>query len=471
MCRTWRWNLWFAGMALAQLAGFAANRLKAADRIELREETSDARVRSVEVELSVNGKVFPSPGPDKALKLGVEARFEYFERRLPKAGRDAESLRCVRHYIQARASIQAGDQISNTSLRNSLRLVVAQGQLAGIELFSPSGPLTYNELELLHVPGDSLAVLGLLPDATVELSETWKAPVWAVPLVTGLEAVEKGDLTCKVESLQENVARIGFQGEIMGAAAGAAAGIEVTGHLLYDRDQKLVSRVEVTQSEKRAIGAVSPGLDVVAKVIVSRRVADGSARLTDKDLAGLPLDSNAANRLLLLEAPAWNLRMYHDRRWHLFHQSSDVALLRLLDQGGFIAQCNIKRLPQAEPGQHVAEEQFQADIRQSLGKNFQQIVHSEKLKLKDGLYVYRVVAVGSVDRLNEKKEPESGPMQWIYYLVANSDGRQLSFVFSVDPRQAKELENRDLSMVAGVEFLAPRPRPTPAPAAKAVKVK
>jgi len=89
--------------------------------------------------------------------------------------------------------------------------------------------------------------------------------------------------------------------------------------------------------------------------------------------------------------------------------------------------------------------------------------------LKEGIYVFRVVAVGSVDRTNEKKEPESSPMQWIYYLVANADGRQISFVFSVDPRQAKELENRDLSMVAGIEFLSPRPRPTPA--AKAVKLK
>src|SRR5436190_2804993 len=186
--------------------------------------------------------------------------------------------------------------------------------------------------------------------------------------------------------------------------------MQVSGHLLYDREQKLVSRIEVSQTEKRAIGAVSPGLDVVAKVVISRRVAEHPARLTDKDLVGLPIEPNAANRLLLLEAPAWSLRIYHDRRWHLFHQSSDMALLRLLEQGGFVAQCNIKKLAQAEPGQHVSEEQFQTDIRQTLGKNFQEIVQSEKLKLKDGLFVFRVVAVGSVDRTNEKKERESSPM-------------------------------------------------------------
>jgi hypothetical protein len=53
-------------------------------------------------------------------------------------------------------------------------------------------------------------------------------------------------------------------------------------------------------------------------------------------------------------------------------------------------------------------------------------------------------------------------MQWIYYLVANGDGRQIAFVFSLDPRQADELDNRDLAIVAGLEFLPPRAKPAPA---------
>jgi hypothetical protein len=434
----------------------------AAERFELHEDAGAAHIRNVVVELNVSGKLFPSPGPDKALKLAVAARFAYGERRLGATGREAESLRSVRYYEDAHASIQAGEQLSNSQLRGSQRLIVAQGQLDGLELFSPAGPLTYNELELLRVPADSLAVLGLLPDSGVELEETWKAPDWSLPLLTGIEAVEKGTVTCKLESVKGHVARIGFSGEVVGATVGAASIVEIAGHLLYDREQKLVTRIEATQSEKRTIGAVSPGLDVVAKVKVTRGAAENSTRLSEKDLAGVPLEPNVASRLLLFEAQAWNLRMYHDRHWHVFHQASDGALLRLLDQGGFIAQCNIKKLPDAEPGQHVSEKQFQQDIQQSLGKNFEQFVQSEKLNLKDGLYVYRAVAVGSIQRLNEKKETEANPMQWVYYLIANPDGRQLSFVFSVDARQVKDFGNRDLSMVTGVEFLRPRPLPTPA---------
>ncbi len=127
----------------------------------------------------------------------------------------------------------------------------------------------------------------------------------------------------------------------------------------------------------------------------------------------------------MFDAPAWNVRFYHDRRWHLFHQTSDVALRRLLDKGGLIAQCNIKKIPDAEPGKHLSREQFQADIERALGKYFREIVQTETLKLKEGLFVERVMVVGSVLRKNTKNEPEPAPMQWIYYLVANSDGRQI----------------------------------------------
>jgi hypothetical protein len=436
--------------------------LTAAERIELREDAADSRIRKVEIELAVNGKLFPEPGPEKALKLEVEAAFDYTERRLAGTGRDAQALRGIRHYDLARASIQAGGQTSNVLLRQSVRLLVAQGQLDGVDLFSPSGPLTYSEVELLRIPGDSLAIVGLLPDSAVEADESWKPAHWVVPLLTGVEAVEKHDLVCRLASVSSVEAVITFTGDVTGATVGAASALHIEGRAVYDRKQNLVTRLELTQTEKRSIGAVSPGLDVAAKTVLTRSLVARPARLTDDDLAGLSLEANEANRLLMFDAPAWNTRFYHDRRWHLFHQTSESALLRLLDGGGLITQCNIKKLPDAEPGQHVSEEQFLADIERTLGKNFGRIEQTEKLKLKDNLFVFRVIVSGTVERRNAKNEPEPGPMQWNYYLVAHADGRQIAFVFSLDPRQAEELENRDLAIVAGLEFLAARPRPEPA---------
>src|SRR5262249_56707745 len=100
-----------------------AGRAWGPERFELREEPADARVRNVAVELSVNGKLFPEPGPDKAIKLAVEAFFEYGERRLEGTGREVQSLRAIRHYNLAKATIEAGDQTSISTLRKSQRLV------------------------------------------------------------------------------------------------------------------------------------------------------------------------------------------------------------------------------------------------------------------------------------------------------------------------------------------------------------
>src|SRR5437868_4317802 len=99
--------------AAVWLVGAMNGFLAAAERIDLREEVGDLRIRKVTVELEVSGKIFPEPGPDKALKLAVEGAFEYTERRLPGTGREAEALRAIRHYDQAGAPSRAGDQTSS----------------------------------------------------------------------------------------------------------------------------------------------------------------------------------------------------------------------------------------------------------------------------------------------------------------------------------------------------------------------
>ncbi|MGQ0637382.1 MAG: hypothetical protein ACT4QC_22480 [Planctomycetaceae bacterium] len=439
-----------------------AGRAVAAERYDLSEAAADSRIFATQVNLNVTGKVHPVPGPDRALPLKVTGEFSFDERRLPGAGRQARALRAVRYYDDARAALDAGGELSHVLLRDEVRLVVASGQIDGLELFSPAGPLKYAELELLKTPADTLAVVALLPESKVEINEAWQPAEWVLPLLAGIEAAEKSSLSCRLFSVEGSTAKIALQGETTGAISGAPAQVVVDGFVWFDLSAKHVSRIELKQTEKRSIGAVSPGLDVVAQAIVERRVRARPRRLTDEELAAANLDPNEASLLLMFAAPAWNMRFYHDRHWHLFHQSSEVAVLRLLDKGGLITQCNIRKLPDAEPGEHVSEDQFQADVRRTLGSDLQEIVQADRLKVREGLYVFRVVAVGAVETLNEKKEPISRPMQWVYYLVANSDGRQVALVFTLDPKLFDDLKSRDLAIVGGLEFLPPPARPSPA---------
>ena len=161
----------------------------------------------------MNGKkLFPEPGPDKALKLAVEAHFDYIERRLAGTGREALSFPFRPPLRSGRGPrLKPANRSRTSKTAKSERLIVAAGQAEGIDLFSPSGPLTYGELELLRIPCDSLAMLALLPDSAVAEAGTWKAPDWALPLLTGVESIEKGSVTCKLESLRPGEGRIHFR--------------------------------------------------------------------------------------------------------------------------------------------------------------------------------------------------------------------------------------------------------------------
>lgn len=425
------------------------------------EKALDGRVYTVTAHLDTAGELQADAGGGKAksLKLNVDARFKYGERRLEGTGRDSQALRSVRLYEVARADILVDDKPSSPRLREGLGLIVAQGQADGLQVFSPSGPLTYDELELLRAPGDPLPALALLPEQAVEPGETWKPADWVLPLISGLEAVEKSALECKLESVQGDIARISFAGEANGAALGAASAVKISGHLLFDVAGAYVSHLELTQAEKRSVGVVSPGLNVLAKMVVDRTPrapttpgsGDASDRLSDRDLEKIPLEPNPASLLLLFEVPEWKIRFYHDRQWHLFHQTPAVAVLRLVSSGNLVAQCNINPLGSVAPGTHTTEPQFQAAVQQALGKNFERIIQAEKLNVEDKRFVYRVSAVGSALEI---------PMQWNYYLVANPDGRQLVLVFVVEPKLVEALGGRDVGIVSGIDFLPQGKGPT-----------
>lgn len=456
------WISLLAELALPLLSGGAfwgfaglpsGGTTQAAERVALEEDRSQPRIFQLSSHLQVEGQIFPQPGEQSALPLKVDAGFRYRERFLEGAGRQAQSLRAVRFYDQAGASITAGPQVSNIDLRNQTRLIVAHGTDLGVELFSPQAPLQFAELDLLHSPGDSLVIAALLPDSGVEPGDKWKPEGWVLPLLAGIEAVEKGALSCELLGVEKNEAKIRFQGNITGAVLGAAARVELTGELTFDTTRRCWTGLKLTQTEKRAVGPVSPGLDLKAQLSVKRQTATDEGPLTDTALEKLPLQPNAAARLLMFEAPAWNTRFLYERNWHLLTQNSDLAMLRLLEQGELLAQCTIKKLADAGPGRHVSEEVFQQDIRATLGKNYGQQLRAERIRVRDGLYVFRVVVVGTVAAKNDEGDDSPTPMQWIYYLVANADGRQLALVFTSDPKRADRWKDRDLGIVGGVEFL------------------
>jgi hypothetical protein len=416
----------------------------------LQEPPADSRIESVDVHVKVSGTAEFAIEKGKFLShpIVAEAALKFRERWLPGAGRDAEALRSLRHYDALSTEIHVAEHTTRSQLSADRRLLLARGRNDGILFYSPLGPLTAADLELLRAPGDTLCLVALLPPKPVALGETWSPPVWVGQMVTDTEAASKSELTCTLESVADNLAKVTVRGTVAGATAGSSGKVELHGWYTFDLRARLITRAELEQTEARTVGPVSPGMKVSAKTVVDRSASTNSESLTQEAVSAIPLDPPPALTRLRFRAP-WGIELVHDRDWHVFQQNPQIAVLRLIEQGSLIAQCNLTPVRPAAAGEHVSTDQFQNDIRASLGERFKSIEKAEQIPTEDGRFLYRVVAVG---------EANKNPITWIYYLCAASDGSQTSSVFAVDATLRSRLGDRDLEMMKSLRFLdAPAP--------------
>jgi hypothetical protein len=454
----------FAGIVACWFG--AATSSLAADKVELAETANDKRAFRVSVHMELDGHVQTVVADAKAIamKLSGVADLAYHERRLPSLGRDATDFRGLRFYDKADFSSQVADRKTDSILRRDLRQIVAEGQADGVRMYCPNGPLSYEEAELIRPPVDSLTAIALLPADRVEVGETWQTPRWAFQFLTAFEAVEKGSLECKLESVENNVAKVSFTGEVIGGILGAVSQVKLNGHYLYDLKAQCLTELELTQNENRAVGAASPGLQVTAKATLKREPIGEFAALSDAVIGAIPREPQPGTLLLMLESPEWGIKVYHERMWHLFHQSSTVSVLRFMDKGTLVAQCNVSQIGAAPPGKHIAEKQFQQDVRTAIGPEFQQIEKAEVIPTQDKRYILRVVCSGDAMQ-KTSKGIQKIPVLWTYYLVANPDGRQIVLIFTVEASLIDRFKDRDINLAMGVDFL-PKPPGKSAPEAK-----
>ncbi len=425
----------------------AAGPLGAAETFSLVEDASSGRTFAVSAEITGEG-TFEFQPPEQGTKavehpVALKASFDYAERRLAAAGRDESAYRSIREYGEADSEIRVGNQSSTPTLRASRRTIVAAATREGVIAYAPDGPLTANEVELLPYPGDSVLLHALLPRTGVAVGETWTPDPWVAPALAGTDVAFDSSLTCRLESVRGGSATVTFDGHVEGAVKGATSETTLKGSFEYDLGVAAIVVAAFTQNEKRAIGPLSPGMKITLKSTVRRSPASEGATIADAKAESVPLDPPA--ELLRVEHPApFAVSVAGERAWRLFHQTGQLLILRLLDRGGLIAQCNIAPGPKVAPGERTPEQVFQEDIRRSLGDQLTEIVSAEEVKGGD-LEIYRVTATGKV-RDSERV--------WRYYLVTAPDGRQAAFVVTVEPGDLRRLADRDVELVTSLKFLA-----------------
>lgn len=446
------------------LATLSVHSLLAAPRVSLLEPAESPRILKIVGSAVAEGQAQTpqTGGKAVALKSEIDAKWQYHEVRLSSSARDSEALRSLRQYGPVDIRVQIAEQVTTPKLRDSMRLIVAEGKPDGLRFFSPKAPLMSQELEVLDTPVDALTLLALLPNDPVEQGDSWKPAKWVIQFITGVEAVEKSELTCQADKVSESEVLFSIDGKITGGVLGAGTEITLKGTCKFDVKQELLSAADLTLTEKRSVSPVTTGLNLTTKIHITRSIDNHSALAPDA-IKDLPTTSTPERLLILAEAPQWNLRWNHDRNWHVFHQTPQVAVLRLLDRGSLLAQCNISPITPAKPGEHMGEKEFQREVEKAIGKDFRRILKAETLPTQDDRYIYRVTSIGETDQPLPNGETKKIPLQWIYYLIASPTGQQIVLVMTLEPESEARFENQDISLALGMQFIAnDTGNPTPA---------
>lgn len=445
-------------LGLAAACPLAA--LSAGD-VELIAGRRTGQVQRVTTVVEVRGELTVNADGQDVRRLPMEAKAElkYTERSLPaRAGKAAATT--VRHYASAEAEFRIQDTPLRQTLRPDRRLIVADVQEA-TTLFSPSGPLTREELDLIETPGSSDCLNLLLAGKSVPLGGKWKLPDAAVTRILALEAVGQQDVTASLTKVEDGLAIIDLGGKVSGAVGGVSTEIDLQGKANYHLQRKTVTWLALQYQEKRAIGHAQPGYDATVRVRVQTEPTSLPPELADAAVSDLPTKFDAGQSLLEFQAEKAGIEFLHDRRWQVMVDRFDTVILRLIDRGDLIAQCNVTRLPPLEKGKQLSLAEFQTDVERTLSQNNAQIVEAAQSQNDKGMRVLRIVVAGTASEL---------PIQWVYYHVSDSLGHRASLVVTMEAKLVERFPQIDRELVENLALSASpldetqEPTPSPAPA-------
>lgn len=398
----------------------------------------------VQLEMKLSGNIHLSQQDDTKLPQAAVATHDFTERLL-SVGPQGTPDKIVRHYEQARIVRKIQGEEYKDELRKERRLLVLQRVKDQVLVYSPDGALTRPEIDLAgHF--DTVHVTGLLPKRAVAVGETWKAPNPIVQALCNFEGLTMQDLTCKLDSVKDDVAMVSFAGTASGIDLGAFAKLDITGSLRFDMKEKRLTKLEWKQKDQRDQGPVSPSLAFDIAIQMTRAVVEQPDVLSDFNLEQVPSGEEIPLPLLQLHHADVRDRfdLAYDRDWHITADTTEHFVMRLMVRGDWLAQVTITPWSRAKEGEHMSADAFHDAMSSNTpGWEEEQVLQSGEVPLEGNRWCYRLSALGQLD--------ETKTMQ-IFYLIASPKGEQVVITFTMRQAQAEAFGDRDLSLVGGFDF-------------------
>jgi hypothetical protein len=409
----------------------------------------------VQAALEVGGELkIVDQGKVERTKMSVAAHFVYEEKPLGGSGSAGGPMRSIRYYQQASGTIQSGDYQYQPKLRDERRLIAVHVDQPEVTLFSLQGPLTFDELELIDVLANSLVLDRLLPAGEpVASGAEWQHADALVAVLLGLDRIDKNEVTSTFTGVSEGKARFEMSGRVDGQEEGVSTKIELKGKYHFDLQVKRITWLGILVREDRAAGHADTGFEAVARLQMRITPGKRSDHLTAEQLAGADWEPTPEQMHLSYEPPGGKWRLAHDRRWSVITEEEDRAVLRLIDEGDKLAQCNVALLPHSPDATQLPLERFQADVISALGENFQKVIRSSQRHNENDYRVFQVVAEGEASEV---------AMHWIYYLLTDKHGRRVVLAFVLEKAMLDRFDQAAERLVGGLRLAEPKIASKPA---------
>ena len=421
----------------------------------LRPKTELRQPTDVQIRLNVTGELMVANSGQKAVKLPITASAQLAYSEISRVfGVDhQDQVQAVRWYDRAAVEMRVDGITHRVQLSDQRRMVVYHSGNAHAELFAVSGPLSRDELDLIDVPFSSAVIDRLLPNEEIKIGENWSHEAMALADLLRLDVVHETDAKSKLVRVEGDQAKIELNGRIDGSIHGVSTEMKLVAKYTFDLQSRRIVWLAIDIGEQRAIGHASPGMQVTARIRLKIIPFDPTEiRDTElTDLAGIELNPQEKNLLLRYRSLRGGYQIYHDRSWQVMLDRDDVTVMRMVQNGDLIAQCNVSKLSDSPVGKRRQLNEFQENVRSGLGKSFEQFVEVDQHESELGLRILRVVAVGKVEDL---------PIQWIYCHVSNDLGKQASYVFTIESKLVAKFGAADRAFSRRFDFVDNPPEMT-----------
>jgi hypothetical protein len=434
-------------LSFAAIAVSAASAAQTKPTFTLQSQRKAGQVDKVVVLMEVGGefkeRAGGAQGKEQRVAMSGVDKLTYYEKTLDAA---SGQRRSVRYYEQAESVVKFKDGGHSPSLGAERRLVGVAVEAPVVTLFSLRSPLARDELEVIDILGNSLLLDELLPEQPVAVGDAWKPAGKVMAALLGLGGATRCDVQCVLKEVTDTVARLELAGNVEGPINDTSARIELRGKYRFDLRAKRIDWFALVTKEDRGISQVAAGFDI--KVRLQMTITPQQwPELAAAKLAGLDLEPTPQRSRLTFQSPQDRWQITYDRRWYLNSDDRENALLKRIDKGALAGQCNISSLPERDPDKLVPLEKFQEEVRRALGESFGEFVEAKQSVDRSNHRVVRVVVQGVVHG-----KPADVPIRWIYYHVADQQGRQVALTFTIEQERVEQFADADKEIVESLRF-------------------